>query len=164
MAGEHVDPGTARFLGWLVGLSILGWVLVRISGGYALFTTALMWSPGVAALIVAAHSRSLGGLGWRWPATSQLFLGFAIPVLYSGLAYTTLWMTNLVPFDPAPTAQLAERWASPRSPSRWPPSLPRPSWEPSAWPTICFPPSAASKSSVISAAMTSGWAGWLASC
>jgi membrane protease YdiL (CAAX protease family) len=104
---ERLDADNARFVGWLLALSAVGWVLIKVSGGYALFTTALMWAPGVAALIVTARRRSIGTLGWEWPATRYLLLGFAIPVLYAGLAYVTLWVTGLVPFDPATTTELA---------------------------------------------------------
>lgn len=53
----------------------------------------LMWSPGVAALLTARLYRyDLAAFGWFWPRTASAFWCYLIPLVYTAVAYGTVWL------------------------------------------------------------------------
>ncbi|MCC6457471.1 MAG: CPBP family intramembrane metalloprotease [Caldilineaceae bacterium] len=67
-----------------------------------LSTLALMWSPGIAALLTQwLTTRSVRGLGWRWGETRYQVISFLIPLLLCVVVYGLAWGVGLVPFTAA---------------------------------------------------------------
>lgn len=55
----------------------------------------LMWSPGLAAVIVNLIKRkSLKGLGWKF-SLKWMAIGWVLPIAYGALVYGTIWITGL---------------------------------------------------------------------
>lgn len=55
----------------------------------------LMWSPGIAAVIVNLVKRkSLRGLGWKF-SLKWMAIGWLLPIAYGSLAYGSIWITGL---------------------------------------------------------------------
>jgi membrane protease YdiL (CAAX protease family) len=74
-----------------------------------LYVIALMWCPGLAALITTLASQgSVRGLGWGWGSARYQLWSIAIPMLYSVAAYAVVWLTGLGGFyEPAFARQAA---------------------------------------------------------
>ena len=77
--------------------------------GMRLYITGLMWSPGVAALLTAwlrgldvrAFGWGLGAMKWNW-------VGYLLPLGYSGIAYLLVWLAGWGYFaDPANVTKIA---------------------------------------------------------
>jgi len=98
----HSGPqrGIVVFLLITLGLSFIFYLLI-ISGGtiYAfdmLYVLAWMWCPGVAALITTfLLNQDLTGLGWGWGGTRYQLLSYTLPLVYSSLAYLSIWFSGL---------------------------------------------------------------------
>jgi membrane protease YdiL (CAAX protease family) len=105
---REIQAPLRTFFAWLIALSAVGWTAVWVSGGYVLFTTALMWAPGVAALYVTRH-RVGDVLGWRWPGSAMVLAGSAVPVLYASATYLALWGSRSIAFDGAAIGQLVSK-------------------------------------------------------
>ena len=74
----------------------------NISAGKLQSTTvlALMWCPGIAALITQlAFNRSLRGIGWKPGKPRFLLVGYLIPLAYALTSYAIIWMTGLGRLD-----------------------------------------------------------------
>lgn len=57
---------------------------------------ALMWSPGIAALLtIRIYRIDLSELGWKWVSTRFQLFSYCIPLLYSSLTYVIIWITGL---------------------------------------------------------------------
>lgn len=103
----------ALFLCLTAALSSVWWIVILraggLGGGSAGWVFALMWSPGIAALLTQlVVERSLRGLGWRWPGWRALVLAWTAPLFYALPVYLLVWMAGAVGvglggFD-------AERW------------------------------------------------------
>jgi membrane protease YdiL (CAAX protease family) len=80
-----------------------------LSAAGGLYVVALMWCPGLAALVTTlAAQGDLRGLGWGWGGTRYQLWSIAIPVLYSVAAYVVVWLTGLGGFyDPEFARQAA---------------------------------------------------------
>ncbi len=82
------------------------WYMLIISSGSAqagggLYELLLMWSPGIAALVVQFwFTRGLGGLGWRPGKPRYLAAGYFLPLLYGLVMYAIIWLTGLGGFSP----------------------------------------------------------------
>src|SRR4051812_38508437 len=62
-------------------------------------TLALMWAPGIAALVTQwITTRSLAGLGWKLGKGRYLLTSFLIPLVLCIVVYGLLWGVGLVPF------------------------------------------------------------------
>jgi membrane protease YdiL (CAAX protease family) len=52
-----------------------------------------MWCPGIAALLTCKLRKiPYSELGWRWPKTKYVFLGYFVPIAYSLTAYLAVWI------------------------------------------------------------------------
>jgi CAAX protease family protein len=68
----------------------------RMGVGHRLVVAALMWCPGVAAVLCCVMlRRSLRTLGWRWPGMKNLGIAYMLPVFYAGVAYGGVWLARL---------------------------------------------------------------------
>ena len=96
-----------RLLAWFAGLCLLlcvltYWPILRSGNlgiGNGLGVLALMWRPGLAALLTRlVVQRNLRGMGWRVPGR-MLLLGWALPLLAALLVYGAVWITGLGGLD-----------------------------------------------------------------
>ena len=87
-----------------------------LSAGGGTYVFALMWSPGVAALLTRIiHQRNVRGEGWGWGGTRWQILAYFLPLAYALIAYGAVWLagiggigsfgTNLLLFATVGTAQ-----------------------------------------------------------
>lgn len=88
------------FLLLAFGLSSVCSMLFIRAGGLAnapgFYLYALMWSPGVAALLTRLlWDRTLTGFGWRWGNWRYLLEGYSLPILYGAILYGLVWATGL---------------------------------------------------------------------
>jgi uncharacterized protein len=61
-----------------------------------LIDLALVWSPGLAALItVLAFQRNVKGIGWRLGKPRYLLIGYGLPLVECSLVYGLVWLTGL---------------------------------------------------------------------
>jgi membrane protease YdiL (CAAX protease family) len=68
----------------------------HLGGGFGFYAMALMWSPGVAALLTCRwRGIALAELGWRWPATRWILAGWLVPFGYCVAAYGVIWASGL---------------------------------------------------------------------
>jgi membrane protease YdiL (CAAX protease family) len=101
----------AVFLFLTLAQSAVFWAAIiglgRLSAGGGLFVRALMWSPGLAALLTCALCRlSVRSLGWRWGETRYQVQSYFIPFFYSLIAYVAVWTLGLGGF---PSRRFLER-------------------------------------------------------
>lgn len=67
-----------------------------LRAGWGHFTMGLMWCPGIAALITQfIYKRKLSELGWGWGKTRFQIMSYAIPFLYTLVAYLLVWTIGL---------------------------------------------------------------------
>ena len=95
----------ALFLLLTFALSTIIWVPVIRSGdlaqGGGLYALALMWCPGIAAMLTTLLTqRSLRGMGWVPSRPKLLGLALVIPILYAIPVYLLAWNIGLGAFDP----------------------------------------------------------------
>ena len=96
---RSVRAGIYTYLACTFALSSIFYVLIIRAGhlmaGKGLYVLALMWCPGVAAIITCLiRGKPLSSLGWRWTWRYQL-MSYAIPIAYAGIAYVLVWITGL---------------------------------------------------------------------
>ena len=61
-----------------------------------IYVLGIMWCPALAAMATLKLSgRRLSELGWRWPATNYALLSWALPLLYTFIAYVIVWSFGL---------------------------------------------------------------------
>jgi membrane protease YdiL (CAAX protease family) len=61
-----------------------------------MYVLALMWSPGVGAIVTRLlFQRDLRGQGWRWGATRWAALAYVLPLGYATAAYGLVWLAGL---------------------------------------------------------------------
>ena len=75
----------------------LEWLNHHAQGnGTRTLTTAVMWSPALAAVITLLLFREdIGTLGWRWGSWRYICWGLFIPVLYALPAYLAIWVSGV---------------------------------------------------------------------
>jgi len=90
------------FLCLTFALSAVFWWLIVAAGGLGarggLYVFALMWSPGVSALVTRLlFQHNLRGEGWTWrrATTRWAVLGYLLPLGYATLGYGLVWLTRL---------------------------------------------------------------------
>ena len=93
-------PELATFLGLTFALSALFyWLIIgagSLGAGGGRYVLALMWSPGVSALVTRLlFQRDLRGEGWRPGAPRWLALAYLLPLAYATAAYGLVWATGL---------------------------------------------------------------------
>jgi membrane protease YdiL (CAAX protease family) len=88
------------FLVLTFALSAIFWWLIIDAGSLGahggLYVLALMWCPGVGALITRLiFQHDIRGEGWRPGAPRWLALAYLLPVAYATVAYGAVWMLGL---------------------------------------------------------------------
>src|SRR5207247_2894362 len=69
--------------------------------GQGLGIFAVMWSPGVAAIVTRLiWQRNLRGFGWGWGPTRYQLFAYLGPPLAALIVYACVWLTGLGGFDP----------------------------------------------------------------
>src|SRR5262249_2704101 len=83
-----------------------------------LYVLGIMWCPAIAAMAtLKLRGRKLSELGWSWPATSYALESWALPLLYSLVAYAIVWSFGLGGFPNRQfMEQLVKRMGLPISP------------------------------------------------
>jgi membrane protease YdiL (CAAX protease family) len=102
-SADRTRASLTTFLCLAFGLSAIFWTLIIGAGGLGahggLYVFALMWCPGVSALITRLiFQRNVRGEGWRlggvagakWAA-----LAYVLPLGYATVAYGFVWLTRL---------------------------------------------------------------------
>jgi membrane protease YdiL (CAAX protease family) len=92
------------FLVLTFALSAIFWWLIIDAGSLGahggLYVLALMWCPGVSALITRlVFQHDLRGEGWGLGAPRWLALAYLLPVAYATLAYGAVWLLGLGEVD-----------------------------------------------------------------
>jgi uncharacterized protein len=84
-----------------------------------LYVLGIMWCPALAAVATLKLSgRKLSELGWDWPVTRYAVLSWALPLLYTLIAYGIVWSLGLGGFpNHAFMDQLVARMGLPISPA-----------------------------------------------
>ena len=91
------------FLALTFGLSAIFYSLIIAAGSLSahsgLYVLALMWSPGVSALITRlVFQHNVRGEGWRWggrDGTRWAALAYVLPLGYATVACGLVWLTRL---------------------------------------------------------------------
>src|SRR5678815_2364859 len=97
-ASDGKEVGT--FLGLTFGLSAIFWALI-ISGGSlsvhgGIYVFALMWCPGVSALITRLiYQHNVRGEGWGLGQPRWLALAYVMPIIYATIVYGLVWLSGL---------------------------------------------------------------------
>jgi membrane protease YdiL (CAAX protease family) len=96
-------PATVRtYLLLAVVFSTAIYVPILRSGELGPLTIALMWAPGVAALLAQLiHRRTVRGLGWRLGAPRHIAAGLLIPLAGCVIVYGMTWLAGLGALDTA---------------------------------------------------------------
>ena len=97
-------PELTTYLVLTFALSSLFYWLIISAGSLdakgGLYVFALMWSPGVSALVTRlVFQRNLRGEGWLPGSPRWLLLAFLVPIVYAAVAYGTVWLTGLGAVD-----------------------------------------------------------------
>ena len=97
------------------------WTLIIVTGhrsnGFGKYVAALMWCPGLAAMLTCRLAgRSLSTLGWGWPRARYVLLSFFVPVAYASLAYGVVWALGLGGLNREFVAILPARFGFPHMP------------------------------------------------
>jgi membrane protease YdiL (CAAX protease family) len=65
----------------------------KLSNGFGLYVTGIMWSPGLSALITCKLlKRDFSTLGWQWGKARYQWWSYAVPILYALAAYLIIWL------------------------------------------------------------------------
>ena len=100
VAREAARRKVWTYLALTLVLSSIFYALIISAGSLAvhggLYVLALMWSPGVAALMTRlVHQRNLRGEGWGWGGTRWQLLAYFLPLAYATIAYGVVWLLRL---------------------------------------------------------------------
>ncbi len=67
----------------------------KLGSGFGLYVTALMWCPGIAALITSLIlGRKIADLGWNWGKTKYQLGSYLTPMFYALIAYLIIWIVG----------------------------------------------------------------------
>jgi membrane protease YdiL (CAAX protease family) len=84
--------------------------IIRTGTVQGFAVVALMWAPGVAALLTQLiTTRSIGGLGWRLGKPRYLLTSFSIPLVVCIVVYGLLWGVGIIPFTGAELVNTVEQ-------------------------------------------------------
>ena len=77
--------------------SVFYFLIIRsghMGGGWGGYVAGLMWSPGLAALLICRLlGRNLNTLGWSWGSGRYEAICYFIPLGYSVIIYGFVWLT-----------------------------------------------------------------------
>ncbi len=94
------------FLVLTFAMSAIFYALITASGSIQGYSWALMWCPGVAALLTQLiFQRDIRGLGWSIKPSRYWLLGYGVPLGYGLLVYGVVWLTGLGTFAPEAMAR-----------------------------------------------------------
>ena len=95
------------YVGLLIAFTFAANYLSQRLGNSPDSSLAIMWSPGLAAIVASiATRRSFKNIGWKpWPV-KWLGVGWLLPMLYAFPAYGLVWLTGL---GSAPRPRFIER-------------------------------------------------------
>ena len=83
--------------------SVFYWLIISagsLGAKGGLYVFALMWSPGVSALVTRLmFQRNVRGEGWLPGSPRWLALAYLLPIVYATAAYGTVWLTGLGAVD-----------------------------------------------------------------
>jgi len=97
---QSTSSGIGLFLLLTLLLSSVFYALIIGSGhlgaARGMYTAALMWCPGVAALLACRlRGESLARLGWGWGQSRWQVMSYLVPLAYAAVAYAIVWSTGL---------------------------------------------------------------------
>jgi membrane protease YdiL (CAAX protease family) len=70
-------------------------IKTKLDGGGGLYVRALMWCPGLSALLTCRLvQKSLSELGWKWGNTKYQVWSYLIPIAYALTAYIGTWVSG----------------------------------------------------------------------
>src|SRR5690349_3781003 len=97
---SHGRQELTTYLALTFALSGLFYWLIISAGSLGakggLYVFALMWCPGVSALVTRLiFQRNVRGEGWRPGSPRWLALAYLLPLGYAALAYGAVWLTGL---------------------------------------------------------------------
>src|SRR3982751_3724092 len=103
-APPRTRAALALFLTLTFALSAVFWWLIIAAGSLGAhggaYVLALMWSPGVSALVTRlVFQRDLRGQGWGPGAPRWLALAYLLPLAYATVAYGLVWLAGLGAVD-----------------------------------------------------------------
>ena len=104
---QSAKPRVLIYVGLLIAFTFAANFLSRRLGNSPIGSLAIMWSPGLAAIVASiATRRSFKKIGWKpWPV-KWLGVGWLLPMLYTFPAYGLIWLTRL---GSAPRPRFIER-------------------------------------------------------
>src|ERR1700733_14323914 len=93
----HQSRGIVTFLILTAACSSIFYALIiatgHVGGGNGTYELGLMWSPAIAALVTCRlRGLSIQSLGWGWGEWGWQCLAFVIPLGYTALAYSIVWL------------------------------------------------------------------------
>lgn len=103
-ATPRLQQELVTFLALTVALSSIFYAIIigrhSLSAGGGLFVLALMWCPGVSALVTRLIFQHDGrGEGWRWGRTRYELAGYLLPLAYAIPAYGAVWLSGFGAVD-----------------------------------------------------------------
>jgi membrane protease YdiL (CAAX protease family) len=107
--------GVFLFLALTAALSAGWWALVisakSLDAGHGYYVSALMWSPGLAAILtIALLKLDWRSLGFAWGGGGWPFLAYLIPLVYAAIAYALIWALGFGSFpDPKAIAAASKQ-------------------------------------------------------
>lgn len=104
MAATRSRIGLFILLTLMLSAVFYGLILVtgHVGAGNGVYELGLMWSPALAALLTCKLSGlPLKALGWNWGASTWMWRAFAIPLLYTAIAYAVIWLLGFGEFPDA---------------------------------------------------------------
>src|SRR4029453_14925485 len=91
---QSAKPRVLIYVGLLIAFTFAANFLSRRLGNSPIASLAIMWSPGLAAIVASiATRRSFKKIGWKpWPV-KWLGVGWLLPMLYTFPAYGVICLT-----------------------------------------------------------------------
>ncbi|MEM9495577.1 MAG: type II CAAX endopeptidase family protein [Pseudomonadota bacterium] len=85
------------FLAFTITLTaVFGGLMVHQRGTTSILMAAVMWSPGVSALLTCLlMKRPISGLPWRWGGWGWGWFAWSFPIVYGLAIYLPVWIYNL---------------------------------------------------------------------
>jgi len=94
--------------------SLFYFLIIRSAGTNAAsgaYISGLMWCPAIGALLTCKYlGRPVAGLGWQWGETRYQVLSYLIPLGYSAVVYSIIWLTGIAALNPKQTADAFSRY------------------------------------------------------